>query len=124
MSCTVLTRGRTTPCSDTVGGLDYIELADYDTIGDATYDGTDTDMITAFAGTPTWYKYELNSTANNFAENVMADDDAGTTYFEQVLSISLKKLDKESKLLVGSQLMIGLMAFIVNDAEQVGTDKS
>lgn len=96
MSCTVLTKGRTTPCSDTVGGLDYIELADFGTIGSASYDVTDTDMIDAFELTPTWYKYELNSTANNFVENVLADDDAGTTYFEQVLSLSLKKLDAQS----------------------------
>lgn len=96
MSCTVLTKGRTTPCSDTVGGLDYIELCDFGTLGAITYSGTDTDVITAFAGSPVWYKYELNSTANNFVENVQADDDAGTTYFNQVLTLSLKKLDKSS----------------------------
>ncbi len=96
MSCTTLTQGRALSCSDTVGGLDYIEFADYDTIGEPTYDVTDTDVITAFAGTPTWYKYDLASTQNTFVENVTADDDAGTTYFEQVLNISLKKLDVAS----------------------------
>jgi len=103
MSCTTLTQGRALSCSDTVGGLDYIEFADYSTIGNPTFDATDTDVITTFDGTPTWYKYDLASTQNTFVENVTSDDDAGTTYFEQVLTLSLKKLDiashKELKLL-------------------------
>jgi hypothetical protein len=95
MSC-LLTAGRLNPCSDTQGGLKYVEFADFDTLGDITYDITDTDVVTAFAGTPTWFKYELNSTANNFVENINSDGDAGTTYYEQVLTLSLKKLDQVS----------------------------
>lgn len=101
MACS-LTVGLTNPCSDSQGGLAFIELADFDTLGVPTYDVTDDDVITAFAGTPVWFKYELNSTANNFVENVISDGDAGTTYYEQVLTLSLKKLSavahKELKL--------------------------
>jgi len=95
MAC-ILTQGRTNPCSDTQGGLLYVEFADFDTLGAVTYDVTDTDIITAFSGSPTWFKYELNSTANNFVENITSDGDAGTTYYEQVLTLSLKKLDAAS----------------------------
>ena len=102
MACNI-TQGITNPCSDTQGGLLYVEFADLGTLGVINYDVTDTDVINSFSGSPTWYKYELNSTANNFVENIMSNADAGTTYYEQVLTLSLKKLDaqktKELKLL-------------------------
>lgn len=95
MACAI-TQGRLNPCSDTQGGLQYVEFADFGTLGVIGYDITDTDVITAFSGTPTWYKYELNSTANNFVENIISNGDAGTTYYEQILSLSLKALDAVS----------------------------
>lgn len=101
MAC-LLTQGRLNPCSDSQGGLQYVEFADFDSLGAITY-SAGTDIITAFSGSPTWYKYELNSNANNYVENVLSNGDAGTTYFEQVLTLSLKKLDavshKELKLM-------------------------
>lgn len=103
MAC-ALTTGRTNPCSDSMGGLDYVEFADYGTLtisgsygsGSITYDVTDTDVITTISGTPTWFKYELNSTANNFTQNLVSNGDTGTTYVDQVLTLSLKKMDKGS----------------------------
>lgn len=102
MACN-LTSGRTNyPCTDSMGGLDFVEFCDYHTLtisgsytsGSVTYDVVDTDVITAFNGTPTWYKYDLNSTACNFTQNINSSEDNGTSYFEQVLSLSLQKLDK------------------------------
>jgi len=95
MACN-LTQGRLNECTDTIGGLDYVEFADYNAVlsTTASYDATDTDVITAFGSSPTWYKYELNSTANNYVENINSDADAGTTYYEQILSLSLQKLSK------------------------------
>ena len=95
MAC-ALTQGRGVQCNDSIGGLDFIEFAEIDTLGAVTYDVTDTDVITAFSGTPTWYKYELNSSANNYVENIISDADAGTTYYEQVLTLSLKRLDAQT----------------------------
>jgi len=103
MAC-LLTTGRLNPCTDNIGGLKYVQFIDFQTLGTPSYDGTNTDVITAFvSGSGTWFKYELNSTANNFTENVNTSVDAGTTYYEQVLSLSLQKLTqadhKELKLL-------------------------
>jgi len=97
MACN-LTTGRLDNCTDSIGGLDYVEFADYDSTmaTSASYAVGDTDVITDFGVTPTWYKYELNSTANSYIENVNSDMDAGTTFYEQVLSLSLQKLDKTS----------------------------
>lgn len=95
MAC-ILSQGRGVQCNDSIGGIDFIEFAEIDSLGAITYDVTDTDVITAFSGTPTWYKYELNSSANNYVENIISDFDAGTTYFEQVLTLSLKRLDAQT----------------------------
>jgi len=94
MAC-LLTAGRLNPCNDTQGGLAFVEFADFDTLGLATFE-SGSDAIASFAGTPVWYKYELNSNANNFVENINSDADAGTTFYEQVLTLSLKKLDSVS----------------------------
>lgn len=94
MAC-ILSQNRGTQCSDSIGGLDFVEFAEIDTLGSVTY-SADTDIIESFSGSPTWYKYELNSSTNNFVENIISDADAGTTYFEQILTLSLKRLDATS----------------------------
>jgi hypothetical protein len=94
MAC-LLTRGRTNVCTDNIGGLKYVQFVDYGSLGTASYDGSNTDVITALSGSGTFYKYELNSTANNFTENVNTSVDNGTTYYEQVLTLSLQKLTQE-----------------------------
>lgn len=106
MAC-ALSQGRGVQCNDSIGGIDFVEFAAIDTLGDVTY-SADTDIITSFSGTPVWYKYELNSTANNYVENIISDADAGTTYFEQVLTLSLKRLDAVTT------KQIKLMAYSLN----------
>ena len=95
MAC-ILSQGRGVQCNDSIGGIDYVEFAEIDTLGAITYDVADTDVVTSFSGTPVWYKYELNSSANNFVENIISDFDAGSTYFEQILTLSLKRLDAQT----------------------------
>lgn len=95
MAC-ALSQGRGTQCNDSIGGIDYVEFAEIDTLGAITYDVTDQDVITAIASGATWFKYELNSSANNYVENIVSDFDAGTTYFEQILTLSLKRLDAQT----------------------------
>jgi hypothetical protein len=73
--------------------------------GDATgytYDGTDTDVIDAVAGTPSAYKYEVKGNSS-FEQTITSSRENGTTYFEQVINLTLKKLSiadhKQIKLL-------------------------
>ena len=56
MAC-IVTKGRTEPCKDVVGGINAVYFADYDSLGTITYDGTNGDVVDAFGGTPTWFKY-------------------------------------------------------------------
>jgi len=109
MACD-LTLGRKEPCKDTVGGL---KAAYFINSGDATgytYDGTDTDVIDAVAGTPTAYKYELKGTSS-FTQTVNSSRENGTTFWEQVAELTFKKLtvkaNKEIKLITyGNPQMI------------------
>lgn len=105
MACDI-SLGRKEVCKDSVGGLRAVYFVNYDDV-DAngyTYDVTDTDMITAITGVATInaYKYDLKGTST-LDTNITPSRENGTTLFEQVLTLNLKKLTvdmhKEIKLL-------------------------
>ena len=103
MSCNInLTQGFALDCKDSVGGLKAIYFVNFGDLGAITYDVTNTDVIDAVAGTPDAYKYDIKGTST-FTQNIQSDRATGTTAFEQVLEITLKKLTvadhKELKLL-------------------------
>jgi len=101
MACDI-SLGRIEPCKDSVGGLNAIYFVNYGDLGAITYDATNTDVIDGVAGTPSAYKYDLKGTST-FTQNIQSSRDNGTTAFEQVLEVTLKKLSvadhKEIKLL-------------------------
>ena len=104
MACAI-SSGRTTPCKDALGGLDKIYfLNDTDTFvsGDITYNANG-EGITSITGTHSAYKYDLKGDQNSFTQNIVSSRDNGTTYFEQVLQVTLPNLalqdNKELKLL-------------------------
>ena len=90
MACD-LTRGRKEPCKDVVGGLRAIYFVDYAQLG--TVAQTD-DEITDMTGTFSAYKYELKGNSS-FEQAVNSSRENGTTFFEQTLNLTLKKLSKE-----------------------------
>ena len=106
MSCD-LSLGRIEPCKDVVGGLDAVYFINFDDapVEDIDYNATNTDVIEKLNSTPSTieaYKYELKGTSS-FEQTITSSRDNGTTFFEQVLNLSLKKQDlathKEVKLL-------------------------
>ena len=97
MSCDI-THGRVEPCKDAVGGINNIYIfnfADVPTSG-ITFDVTNTDVIDVLGSSLTAYKYELKATTNTLEQTINASRDNGTTFFEQALNITLKKMDKEA----------------------------
>lgn len=106
MACQ-LTSGRTEPCKDVVGGLQAVYFSNFDAFSfdDITFDGTN-DEISAIANTPDAFKYELKGN-NDFNETINSSRENGTTFYEQVLTLNLKKLTakmhKELKLLVANR---------------------
>jgi hypothetical protein len=101
MACD-LSLGRLEVCKDSVGGLKNVYFVNYGDLGAITYDVTNTDVIDAVAGTPDAYKYELKG-ASTFTQNINSSRENGTTFFEQVLELTFKKLTvkdhKELKLM-------------------------
>lgn len=93
MSCDV-TRGRLEPCKNSVGGLKAVYFVKFGTIGAITFDNTDTDVITAVAGNPAAFKYELKGDSA-YEETITSDRNTGTTFFSQSLTLNLKKLTKK-----------------------------
>jgi hypothetical protein len=90
MACD-LSLGRIEPCKDSVGGLKAVYFVNYGDATGYTYNGTNTDVIDDVAGTPTAYKYDLKG-ASTFTQNVNSSRENGTTFFEQVLALTIKKL--------------------------------
>ena len=90
MSCTLLL-GRKEPCKDTVGGLRAVYFTDFGDYGTVTQ--TD-DEITDMTGTFTAFKYELKGNSS-FEQAITSSRENGTTFFEQTLNLTLKKLSKE-----------------------------
>lgn len=93
MACDI-SRGRLEPCKDSAGGLRSVYFVNFGDVGAITYDVTDTDVITAVAGTPSAYKYDLKGDSN-FQQDINSDRNAGTTFFTQTLTLTLKKLTKK-----------------------------
>jgi hypothetical protein len=90
MSCDI-SLGRLEPCKTSNGGLKAVYFINYGDATGVTYDATDTDAITAVAGTPTAYKYDLKGNSS-FEQTITSSRDNGTTFFEQTLNLTLKKL--------------------------------
>jgi len=103
MACDLIS-GRVEPCKDSVGGLKNLYFVNYGDLGAITYDATNTDVIDAVAGSPNAYKYEVKG-ASSFTQNIQSSRDAGTTVFEQVVEVTLKKLS------VSDHMELKMLAF-------------
>lgn len=92
MACN-LTSGRTEPCRDAVGGIKSVRLADFLEDAVTVTAGEVTALNVALTEV---FKYELLNDNNTFVETFTADQNNGTSIYEQVLTVQLKKQTKES----------------------------
>lgn len=103
MACQI-TLGRIEPCKDSIAGIDAVYFLNDGDITGFTYDVTNTDAIETVTGNPYAYKYDVKGGNNSFEQTIVSSRDNGTTYWEQKLTLNLKKLSiadhKELKLLV------------------------
>jgi len=90
MACD-LTGGRLKPCKDAVGGIRKIHFVDYGDLGAVTL--TD-DEVTDMTGTFTYHTYDVKGNSS-LETNIQTSLENGTTFFEQVISVTLHKLTKE-----------------------------
>lgn len=90
MACD-LTQGRKEPCKDVVGGIRKVYFTDFGDFGTVT---SADEEITDMSGTFTAFEYDLKGNSS-FETTVNSSRENGTTFFEQTLNITLKKLSKE-----------------------------
>jgi len=91
MACD-LTLGRKEPCKDVVGGIKNIYFVNYGALGTvALTDDEITNMTNA--ATVVCFKYELKGNSS-LEQTVNASRENGTTFYEQTLNLTLKKLSK------------------------------
>ncbi len=90
MACD-LTGGRAKPCKDAVGGIKKIHFVDFGDLGDVTLVD---DEVTDMGGTFTYYTYDVKGNSS-LETNITTSLENGTTFFEQVVNLTLHKLTKE-----------------------------
>jgi hypothetical protein len=101
MACD-LTVGRALACKSDIGGLSDIYFINDEDLGTITYNANG-EGITSIAGSQHAFHYALKNTGCSFTQNIVSSRENGTTYFEQVLEVTLPNLtladNKELKLL-------------------------
>lgn len=91
MSCSI-TKGRTEPCKNTLGGLKAVYLANFDE-ADGAFTVTDSQVTAIDAGLTTVYKFDLSAEANTFDQAIVGSRENGTRVNTQTLTVALKKQD-------------------------------
>jgi len=95
MACT-LNKGRTEPCKDAVGGIQAVYFVDFGDLGTPTYASATSAEITDFTeATITAYKYEVKGNSS-LEQTITASRENGTTFYDQVLNLTLHKLSAQS----------------------------
>jgi hypothetical protein len=102
MACDI-SLGRLEPCKDSNGGLKAVYFVNWGEVTGVTYgEGDQTDAIDEVTGSPDAYRYELKGTSS-FTQTITSSRENGTTFFQQELALTLKKLSivdhKQIKLL-------------------------
>ena len=93
MAC-ILDAGRKEPCKDVVGGITAVYFVNYGGYGTATIDTASDEVDDFSSAAVTAYKYEVKGNSN-LTQNINSSRENGTTFFEQVLTLTLHKLTKE-----------------------------
>ena len=98
MACNI-TKGRSEPCKDTVGGIQAVYFIDFGTLGDVGFE-SNSDEINDFDGNPsgtavTAFKYQVKGNSG-LEQTVTTSRETGTTFYDQVLTLVFKKLSVQS----------------------------
>ena len=89
----LLTSGRSLGDKRSVGGLKAVYFADFGTLGATTIvDGE----ITAVAGTPDFFKYEIKG-SSSLETTINSSSESRSTFYTQALNLTLPILDKATQ---------------------------
>jgi len=93
MPCEI-SSGRVVDCKDQIGGISrvFIAQAYQDMINNATWAAGTNDTVTAIAAQD-FYTFEVRPETSSMTITYASDPAAGTTFFEQALSLTFQLLD-------------------------------
>lgn len=92
MACNI-TAGRIVDCKDSVGGIKAVYIGNYiDMVSNVTFAAATSDTVTAIS-TQAFFEFEVRPETSSLTVNYNSDPASGTTFFEQVLSLTFQKLD-------------------------------
>ena len=91
MATCTLSQGRQEVCKESIGGLAGVYFINYTT---ASFTKNGSGLVTALPSGSTVYYYELKGTSA-YTETVNSSRENGTTFFNQELTLNLKKLTNE-----------------------------
>jgi hypothetical protein len=111
MSCQ-LTSGRIVPCRNKSGSIKTVYFADFGTLGDITESAGN---ITAIAGSPTFYQFDVRGTTN-LDTVVTSSRENGTTFYTQTLTLQLQYYDRATSEEI-KLLAVGRPHIVVVDAD-------
>lgn len=95
MPCSI-TAGRTVSCKDAVSGIRNVYIANYIDIPAQTGYTIASGLITVMATTPLEvYEYAVRRESSKLDISIATDPKAGTTHFEQRLTLQFNKLNKD-----------------------------
>ena len=117
MACE-LTKGRLEPCKDAVGGIQALVFLNYQEYQITEAAGVITEIFEDDGVTePTGVRYVVRDNTSNVTQNINSSRDNGTTFIEQVVSATLKKMtaaDNEELML----MIYGRPLVIVEDSNK------
>jgi hypothetical protein len=92
-----VTAGRLLGCKDVIGGINkiFLQAYDEDLINGLSFGSSA--LVNEIDDVPaiTVFQYDLRQGTGSYTSNFTSDDATGTTYYEQVLEVTLQKIEAE-----------------------------
>jgi hypothetical protein len=98
MAC-ILSNGWSLGCRDRQGGIQKVFIGQWNgtTLATTVGTGASASIITAFtSGTSSFYTFEQELESASFTQKSVTNNDNGTVYYEQTISINLQGLDGQT----------------------------
>lgn len=98
--CNALTSGLSKSCSTNSGGVNRLWITDYANVSAYTYataSGSTGQWVDTISMTSSFWEFQTNKNVNNFTESVSIDMTAGTTFFNQVVTMVLTRRESAKR---------------------------
>jgi len=96
MACVSFSGGVSLNCENNIGGLTKVYLTDFDNVVSYTESGGTVSSIT-MASASYFYEFEFNRNSATYTEDLVKSVEAGSALFEQTLTMTIPRRDREKR---------------------------